>query len=211
MRFTTQLLPLLLSSPLPAHVVSVYGPGRDANFIPSDLSLRSAENYTFNNSCSHVVYLKTFFMEHLATQHPGKLSLIHYFPGLILSPQFQDPEFPAWFRAVFKYGGPLIKLAPMALDAKECGARTLFNVSPRFPPLAVNGKPAAATSAGKIGVAESSDGVLGGGAYRVNYNNEKVATPKQYQKMREDGWLQKSVDHTLKAFKDIEEGRVFTE
>lgn len=33
---------------------------------------------------------------------------------------------------------------------------------------------------GGIGLAESSDGIVGGGAYRVNYNNDQAVTPPQY-------------------------------
>jgi hypothetical protein len=211
MRFITKLLPLLLASSLPARAVSVYGPGRDTNWIPDDLSLRSPKNYSFWNAGCHVAYFTTFFMEYLAAQHPGKLALTHYFPGLILSDGFADPTHPLWFRALFKYGGPLIKMMPMSLAPEECGARTLFNVSPRFPPRTLDGKAADLVNAGPIGVAESSDGIVGGGAYRVNYNDEQVPTPKQYKKMREDGWLDKCVEHTLKAFEVIGAGGVFTE
>lgn len=210
MRFTTRVLPLLFSSSLPAHVVSVFGPGRDTTFIPTDLSLRSPKNYGFYNSGSHIAYLTTFFMEYLAAQNPGKLALVHYFPGLVLSDGFQDPTFPFWFRGIFKYGAPLIKLLPPTLNGKESGERTLFNASPRFPPRSADGKATLSKSVGGIGVAESSDGIVGGGAYRVNFDNEQVATPKQYKKLREEGWLDKVVNHTLKAFEEIEAGRVFT-
>lgn len=210
MRFTNRLLPLLLASSLPAHVISVYGPGRDANFVPSDLSLRSPKNYGFGNCGSHAAYLTTFFMEYLAAQHPGKLSLVHYFPGLVLSDGFQDPSFPFWFRAIFRYGAPLIKLAPVTLSWSESGQRTLFNASERFPPRLVDGKAVDEKSVGAIGVAESSDGIVGGGAYRVNYNGEKVPIGKQYKKLREEGWLDKIVEHTLKAWEEIEAGKVFT-
>ena len=210
-RFTTRLLPLLLASSLPAHVISVFGPGRDTTLVQNDLSLRSPEHYGFMSSGSHAAYFITFFMEHLAAQNRGKLSLVHYFPGLVLSDGFQDPALPFWFRAIFKYAAPLIRLSPSTLDGEVSGARTLFNASPRFPPCSADGKAAAKDSAGAIGVAESSDGIVGGGAYRVNYNNEQVATPKQYKKLREEGWLEKVVEHTLKAFEEIEAGRVFTE
>lgn len=211
MRFVVKLLPLLLNSSLPARVVSVYGPGRDANFVPDDLSLRSPKNYGFGNAGSHAAYLTTFFMEHLAAQHPGKLALVHYFPGLVLTEAFDDPTFPWWFRAIFKYCGWFIRLMPMSLSGEENGARTLFNVSPRFPPRAVDGNGVDVKSAGPIGVAESSDGVIGGGAYRSNYNNEQVAIGKQYKQMREDGWSDKCVKHTLRAWEVIEAGGVFTE
>lgn len=99
----------------------------------------------------------------------------------------------------------------MTLTGEESGARTLFNASPRFPPKAVDGESADMKNAGSIGIAKSSDGILGGGAYRVNYNDEQVATGKQYEQMRKDGWLEKCVQHTLKAWEVIEAGEVFTD
>jgi len=53
-------------------------------------------------------------------------------------------------------------------------------------------------------------GVLGGGAYRVNWNGEQVLTPKQYGKLREEGWFDKAVNHPLKVFEEIEAGKAFT-
>jgi len=211
MRFATRLLPLLLASKLPAHVISVFGPGRDTTLIQDDISLRSPNNYGFMSSGSHAAYLTTFFMEHLATQNPGKISLAHYFPGLVLSEAFQDPTFPWWFRATFKYCAPMMRLFPSTLDGKESGARTLFNASSRFPPRGIDREATIKDSVGEIGVAESSDGVLGGGAYRVNWNGEQVATGKQYVKLREEGWAERCIEHTLKAWEVIEAGGIFTE
>lgn len=209
MRFITRTLPLLLASSFPAHVVSIFGPGRENKFVSTDLTLRSPENYGFNAVGSHVAYLTTFFMEHLAAQNPGKLSLVHYFPGLVNGEGFQDPEFPFWFRAIFKYGGPIFNLFPNYLAGEESGQRTLFNTSPRFPARSANGTPAPSSSVNSIEIAESSDGIVGGGAYRSNYNNEVVALPQQYQKLREEGWLNGSVDHTLKVWEEITANNVY--
>lgn len=110
-----------------------------------------------------------------------------------------QPGLPWWFKFIFKYGTPLIRLSPSTLSQEECGERTLFNASKRFPAKGVDGK-----VDGVTGVAESSDGVLGGGAYRVNWNGEPVAIGKQYKQMREDGWAEKAIEHTHKAWADIE-------
>lgn len=101
-----------------------------------------------------------------------------------------------------------MKLFPMTLASEECGARTLFNASERFPARSVDGK-VEVERVGEIGMAEASDGVVGGGAYRVNYDNEMVATGKDYGELREEGWREKVVSHTLEVFKEIEAGRVF--
>jgi hypothetical protein len=204
MRFTIQLLPLLLSSTLPAHVISIFGPGRDnTQLLAKDLSLRSPKNYGFIISGSHIAYLTTFFMEHLAAQHPGKLALVHYFPGLVMTHAFDDPSLPMWFRWTFKYGGWLIKRLPTSVSREDSGERTLFLATERFP--------AKGEQKTQGILAVSSDGVVGGGAYRANWDGEPVPTGNQYMKLREEGWLDKSVGHTLKAFSEIEAGRPFTE
>lgn len=74
MRFATQLLPLLLASPRPAHIISIYAAGKETTLTSSDLSLRDPKNYTLSNVRSHAVIMKTFFMESLIERHPGKLS-----------------------------------------------------------------------------------------------------------------------------------------
>ena len=211
MRFTLSLLPLLLASSLPAHVISVYGPGRDATLIADDLSLRDPKNYGFMSSGSHAAYLTTFFMEHLAAQHPGRLALTHYYPGLVFTDAIFSPRLPAWFRGFFYYARPLLLyFLPMALTAEECGDRVLFNASSRFPCRLSDGEAMPSKTDEGVDVAASSDGIDGGGAYRVNWNGEVVNTGKQYPKLREEGWLEKVVRHTMEAFEEIKAGRVFT-
>jgi hypothetical protein len=209
-RFTTQLMPLLLASPDPAHIISVFGPGRDASFFPEDISLRDPQKYGFMSSGSHAAYMKTFYWEYLAAKYPGKLAFCHYFPGLVIDDRTLDPSFPWWFKLIWKYGRTLFGLFPSTLSGEESGVRTLFNASERFPARSEEGKPSAA-SASAIGIAESSDGVLGGGAYRVNWNNEQIAIGKQYTQMRADDWAKKLVDHTHKAWADIESTGQFLE
>lgn len=202
MRFTVQLLPLLLASPLPAHVVSIFASNRDKSLIEDDLSLRDPNNYGFISSGSHAAYLKTFFMEDLAAKHPGKLSLVHYFPGLVFTDAFKAPEVPTWIRLTLKYGWWLIGCS--FVENVESGDRVLFNASTkRFPAKSVDAK--------KEDVAESSDGVVGGGAYKVDWNNEQMKTNTKYVELRSKGWYDRAVNHTLKAFEDIESGRAFTE
>jgi hypothetical protein len=47
MRAITQLLPLLLKSPLPARVVSVFAAGTEAKLYADDLSLRDLKKYSY--------------------------------------------------------------------------------------------------------------------------------------------------------------------
>jgi hypothetical protein len=208
-RFITQLLPLLLASPTTAHLISVFGPGRDEKLYPEDLSLRDPTKYGFMSSGSHAAYFKTFFFEHLAAEHPGKLSLSHYFPGLVLGPHFFDDHLPKWLQFFSQYVlKPLDRLGLVTVRPEECGQRVVFLASGRYPAKVEKG-PGATTSADGLAVAVSSDGVVGGGAYRSNWNNEDLPTKKHYKKIREDGMAKKSYEHTLEVFKEIDAGRVF--
>lgn len=201
MRFITQLLPLLLASPLPGRVVSVFGPGRDTKLIPDDLSLRRPGNFSFTTLGSHAAYMTTFFFEKMAASHPGKLSLSHYFPMLVITPAFKGDGVPSWFKAVFAVIGPVFRL--IGVNPKECGERVLFHTSPRFPARASDAGAKSPVTVENVNVASSSDGILGGGAYRVNWDGEEVPLGKGYKNIRMDEVSKKVWDHTIKVFQDI--------
>lgn len=211
MRFIMKLLPLLLASPLPAHVISVYAGGLEAKLFSEDLSLRDPNHYSFANCRSHVVYMKTLFMEYLAEQYRGQLSLSHIYPGLVVHDDFDVSPMPAWFRALWWAVGALVQRF-YAIPPSECGERMLFLASSRFPP-----KPVAdgeATKEAKEGtkITIGSDGNRGSGAYAVNWDGEAVSSKKMkkmYKKVRGEGLAERVRDHTLKAFQDIKNGAVF--
>lgn len=206
MRFVTQLLPLLLDSPLPGRVVSVFGPGRDTKLILEDLSLRKPQNFNFTTLGSHAAYMTTFFFEKMAASNPGKLSLSHYFPMLVITPAFRGDGVPSWFKGVFAVLGPLFKV--IGVNPKECGDRVLFHTSGRFPARSSDAKAKLPVKLENVKVASSSDGVLGGGAYRVNWNGE-VPLGKGYKNIRIDEVSKKVWDHTMKVFQDISAGGYF--
>ena len=167
--------PLLLSSTQPAHIISIFGP-RDSNLITDDLSLRSPKNYSFLQAGHHIAYFTTFFMEHLAAQNPGKLALVHYFLGLVITDALVDPALPWWF---FRYGELLVRW--LAVEGDECGERVLGNT------------------------------VVGDGAYRVNWNGEVIPQGEKLEKLTEEGWGKKVVEHTFKSFEEIVAGKKFIE
>lgn len=209
MRFIMQLLPLLLASSLPAHVVSVFGPGRDTKLYPDDLSLRDPRHYSFINSGSHVAYMTTFYMEKLATSHPDRLSLTHYYPSLVLTNGFKDERLPKWFRLGWRYAvAPIIQ--PFTVPQVECGERVIFLASSRYPARPSKSTGGIPKSEGDVEIAISSDGVVGGGAYRGNWNGKAVPLGKAYEKLREEGLSERVWSHTMEAFKEIEAGKVFT-
>jgi hypothetical protein len=209
MRLTLRLLPALLASPS-AHIISIFGPGRDKTLYPTDLSLRNPKNYNFTNMGSHAAYMKTFFFEKLAKRHEGKLAFVHYFPSLVITDGFVDRRLPVWVRGLLWVCMPLLRW--YGVPRGECGERVLFLASDRFP---ARGKEIdgsedsnAQTAAG---IAMGSDDVVGGGAYRVDWNGGVVPLGPKYECLRSEGFERKVWDHTMKAFEVIERGEVFTE
>ena len=223
MRLVTQLLPLLLASPLPARAVSVYGAGKEGKLFPADLSLRDPRHYGFANVRSHVVHMTTLFLEALARRHAGRLSLVHVYPGLVVTEAFDNPSLPTLFKVVWRLAAPVVR--PFSVPPTECGERILFLASGRFPARQAteDGTAAAATTNGgggggataagadtRGGIATGSDGTRGGGAYAVNWDGETISTDKAYKKVREANLAGQVWDHTMRAFAEIEAGTVFT-
>ncbi|KAI9717646.1 MAG: hypothetical protein M1812_004591 [Candelaria pacifica] len=211
MRFVIKLLPLLLASQLPAHIVSVFAAGKESNIFPEDLSLRDPKHYGFANARSHAVHMKTLFMETLVEKHRGRLSFIHVFPGLVITEAFNDGRLPTWFRLVWRVATPIAR--PFSLSGQEIGDRVLFLATPRFPPrqaLDDTKREGSSATEGDVGIATGTDGNRGSGAYAVGSDGETVSTEKAYMKVRQEGLAEKVWSHTMKAFEEIEAGKTFT-
>ncbi len=149
--------------------------------------------------------MTTFFFESLAKKYEGKLSLIHYFPGLVLTDAFGSAGIPAWLKLVFWVTWPLMKWLSVPLN--ESGERVVFlAASGKFP---ARGSTETGAAGGEVEI--SSDGVLGGGAYRADWNGKLIPIKKNYAQLREERWEEKIWEHTNKAFEVIEKGDVFTE
>ena len=197
MRLATQLLPLLLASPLPAHIISIYAAGKQTTLTSSDLSLRDPKNYGVSNVRSHAVIMKTLFMESLVERHPGKLSFVHIYPGLVMTGGFGDKRLPLWFRVLFWVMRPLLTFA--ITPGRDSGERVLFAATETFP-ARKEGEEA------RVG----TDGVRGSGAYAVGSDGETVAIGKVYTTLRAEGAKEQVWEHTTGAFREIEAGRKFT-
>ena len=215
MRFTANLLPLLLASQLPAHVISVFAAGKEGELCLDDLSLRDPNHSGLLWTRSHVTHMHTFFFESLAAQHPGKLSLVHVFPGLVMTDAFNNPGVPRWFKILWYLFNPIIRLFSTPLD--ECGERILFLASPlRFPARQTteggNISKAEDVSApgSKVTVARGTDSNLGSGAYAVTIDGETCKNEQILKKYRGGEASEKICAHTLQAFEDISAGKVFT-
>jgi len=184
-------------------VVSVYAAGKEAKLFQDDLSLRDPAHYNFANARSHIVYMKTLFMEALADKNTQKLSMVHVFPNLVITPGFDREHYPLWFKAAWMVAAPFAGL--FSVSQEESGERTLFLASSRYP--------ARGTTMTEYGdVAIGTDGKRGSGAYAVNYDGEVIPTTGAYEKVvggREE--LGKKVwEHTMEAFAEIEKGNAFT-
>lgn len=198
----TKLLPLLLSSPLPATIVSVYAAGMEAKLYPSDLSLRQPSHYSYFQARSHIGYMHTCYFEELATRHSENLRLIHIFPGLVVHKGMYSTDNPWWLRFVFTKVLPFFGM-DMKLD--EVGSRMVSLASTSVYPARARGE--TTPDLGKA--VRGTDGELGSGAYALKETGESAYAAKRYEALdkrdlREKVWL-----HTNQALEQIRAGSIF--
>ena len=127
------------------------------------------------------------------------------FPSVVITPAYNNPSMPWWFKVAWALLGPVAKV--FSTKPEECGERILFLATERFPARALEGGEKGATT----DIAKGSDGVLGSGAYAVDLKGEPIDVEKAYVGLREGGFAEKVWEHTMKAFGDIEAGRKFAE
>ncbi|TGO80026.1 hypothetical protein BPOR_1831g00010 [Botrytis porri] len=214
MRFIIQLLPLLIRSPLPNRVISILNSKLHGKLIPEDLSLRNHSILRY--ASSHVCWMTTFFMEKIAEANRGKISLMHVYPGVVMTDMLEKGTVPRWLKWMWKFGvGPMIRF--WETKGEVCGERILWLMSERWRSRALtkDGEEME-MEAGKRGdclqdveLEKAVDGSPGGGMYNVGSVGERYPTPKMYNKYKEDGVSKVIWKHTMDAFRVIEEGGIF--
>ncbi|KAI4848222.1 NAD(P)-binding protein [Aureobasidium sp. EXF-8845] len=181
MRFVQNLLPLLEAAKTqPGRVVSVLGGGFEGNINADDLDLK--HNYNIVSCAMHSVTMTSLAMEHLAASH--RASFVHVFPGLVGTNIYTN-SFPQPLAAAYNYGvWPL--MYPFSVNIEESGQRHLFHATSEH-------YPASTTATGDERLAAvGSDGVLGSGAYMMNWKGDAFAAGKKMQKLRAQGMAQNS-------------------
>lgn len=205
LRFIVSLSTLLEASSFGGKVVSVYAAGMEKDFYPEDLSLR--HHYTFANCRTQVVHMKTLAFEHLAQQYRGKISFVHYFPSIVVTPGYYDSTLPWWFRMIWKVLGPAVKRF-LSVPADESGDRIIYLATDQY---------ASTTNDNhkNENLVISTDGIKGGGAYAVTWNNELISQAhlkNKYKHLRRKEYGKKIWNHTNAAFDTIiNQERVFEE
>ncbi|KAF2812731.1 uncharacterized protein BDZ99DRAFT_474848 [Mytilinidion resinicola] len=196
MRFILQLMPILLASPLPAHVISIYAGGMEDGTSPgeSPIGCPSDSTYGISGVRKHTCFMKNFFFEELAEKHAGKLSLSHIYPGLVDGPTFYSPDMPTWFKAVWTLIKPLAWLYMTA--PAVCGEVMVSLATPRYPAKGglVNG----------VEVAKNTKGELGGGSYALGQRGDSWSKGKSYAKVRTGETNKQVWDHTMETLDRIE-------
>lgn len=202
-RMILQLKPLLLQSSFPATVVSVFAGGFEEQLIADDLSLRKGDNYKYVQARSHIVYMHTLFFEYLAKENPGKLSLVHIFPGLVTGPGFSNPQLPLIFRLFWHYFFVPVLSRFYCVPHAECGARMLSLLSAKYPALS--------DAEGDQDAIKATNGKLGGGSYALDKDGEDNFKPQKYAD-KDKSALEKLVyNHNMSALDTIASGKTFTE
>ncbi|KAF9242224.1 hypothetical protein DTO012A7_8856 [Penicillium roqueforti] len=205
MRFVTKLLPLLTAAAEDpsvnanarlSRVVSVLDPqvsvrtGGSGRLDFSDLSLK--HTFSLQTCQAHASLMGDFFLEGMAQRHPHT-SFVHAYPSGVATGLMR--ELPVG-RVLSSVLGTL--LSPFIVPIQESGERHLFAAtSGRFPPKAEGAKM-------EGDVAVGSDGTKGSGCYWVNWDGEVFPANKKLGRTRGEGAVEKVLQHTDDAFKQIE-------
>ncbi|EFW19245.1 conserved hypothetical protein [Coccidioides posadasii str. Silveira] len=211
MRFIVNLLPLLTvaaqDSSVKANarlsrVVSVLDPhvsvraGGSGKLNFSDLSLK--HTFSLKNCGAHASLMGDFFLEGMAQRHPHT-SFVHAYPSGVATGLMREMPAGGVLAAVLT---PLLSAFMVPID--ESGERHLFAAtSERFPPKA--------EGEGMEGdVAVGSDSTKGSGCYWVSWDGEVFPANKKLGKTREEGAVEKVLQHTEEVFKRVcEEGKTY--
>jgi len=189
MRAVVNLLPLLLAAPASATVVSINNPKMERHFEPDDLGLRRPEHFGLRAVASHAAHLTTLFMQAVAARNPGKIALVHYWPGLVMTDLAYKSPLPGPAKWLWRYlVGPIS--SHWAVPLEECGERVVFLATGKF--TAVECK------------AVGADGILGSGAYRVDWDGETFPTHNAARGLCEAGFVDRVWEHVIVTFKEIE-------
>jgi hypothetical protein len=197
----TKLLPLLLESPLPATVVSVYAAGMEAKLYPEDLSLRQPSHYSYFQARSHIDYMHTCFFEELAKRHPGRLRLTHIFPGLVVHKGMYRKDNPWYLRFVFT---KVLPFFGMNQDLKEVGHRMIALASPSIYPALSREETTNLKNA-----VSGTDGKPGSGAYALDEKGESAYPAKRYANLDKQDLREKVWSYTNLALTQIRAGGTF--
>ncbi|KAK2746822.1 hypothetical protein FQN57_002864 [Myotisia sp. PD_48] len=211
MRFVANLLPLLSAAAQDtsvetdarlSRVVSVLDPhvairgGASGTLDYSDLSLKNT--FSLKKCGAHASLMGDFYLEAMAQRHQNT-SFLHAYPSGVATGALRELPMGRVLTAVLKR-----VLSPFMVPLEESGERHLFAAtSGRFPPQA-----AGETMAGDVAI--GSNGTRGSGSYWLNWDGEAFLANKKIDNIREEGAVEKVVQHTDEVFKRIcEEGKTY--
>lgn len=145
--------------------------------------------------------------EQLAKRYSGKLSLVHAFPGLVITPSFSKEELPWWWRCGVGWFVRNVVGGIIALKPEESGARTLFMGTARY---AGRGVEVSKEDDGGQAVV-GTDGFENSGAYGLNWDGEvaKRIDWKSKGVVDKDVFGMEVWQHVMSVCKSVDKGEKF--
>ncbi|KAH7413743.1 hypothetical protein DE146DRAFT_638446 [Phaeosphaeria sp. MPI-PUGE-AT-0046c] len=200
LRFITRLTPLLSASPSSARVISIFA-GNVEDGLPPSGSLPIGpipkDEYGVTAVRRYATFQKTFAFEHLASQHAGKISFTHIYPGLVDGPNFYNSDVnPLWFRVVWRLLKPLAWW--YVTGSEDCGDLMVHLATKRYP-----AKGEGVDEEGVAGdVAFSSTRERGGGAYAVGRRGDE-GEEVSWQSVRKGDTEERVWAHLMEVFEGV--------
>ncbi|KAI9878588.1 MAG: hypothetical protein M1830_000499 [Pleopsidium flavum] len=198
LRFTQNLLPLLrTAASIPdefARVVSVLAAGSEGRLHLEDLDLK--QHFSLKSCMTHSVVMTDLAFEELAKQEPT-ISFVHAYPGWVKTGFFRSAG------TLVNLGGKVLYalLAPWMVGFEESGERHLYAATSASYPSREG--PDGVELTESMEVASGSDGVVGSGAYLLNWDGRTTGKAGLLREYREEGVGQMIWKHTLEIFERV--------
>ena len=204
-RFISNLLPLLqtatTTAPHFSRTLSILGAGHEDKINFDDLELNNI--FTAGRCAAHSIVMNDFMAEEFSQRQPAT-TFIHSSPGIVNTNIIR--ELPIWARIITRAATPLLSL--FMVSAEETGARQLFiATSGLYPPAKpFENSPLASGVAPPKGLTPmpGGNGVVGSGAYLINWNNEVTGKQTLLAEYRENGAGKTIWEHTMGIFQRVE-------
>ncbi|KAH0564814.1 hypothetical protein GP486_001803 [Trichoglossum hirsutum] len=195
MRFIHNLLPLLTAASSLnqlSRVLTILSAGRERHVLEADMDLK--HHMSIHNCESHVTTFTAFMLEEFAARNPG-VSFLHVFPGVVHT-NFLSRDQP-W---ITRMGANLLWniATPWLLGERESGERNLYlmTVGGRLPPRNGSGVGVHLEGEGDEEKLRGTDGVVGSGAYLVNWDGERTGRYDVLEELRSGGLRERVCAHT---------------
>ncbi|KAK5166609.1 uncharacterized protein LTR77_008152 [Saxophila tyrrhenica] len=179
-----------------SRVITVLAAGSEGEVRLTDLELK--QNFTLHACLAHCVVMTDFTIEELSRRYPGT-AFSHSYPGTVKTGIANQLSGPVRLAVKVMYA----VMSPWILDVQESGERHFFQMTSKCYPAARGGVGIEVPDG--MSVFKGMDGVVGGGAYLLDWDGKTCGDESVLSKYRALDMGPQVWEHTMKVFARAEQ------